>query len=189
MRIAALVLATVLLASPAGAQRPPDFEARAAAQLSAMKKLDILDGIWRGTAWTITPAGKHQIVQTERIGSFLGGTVKIIEGRGYETNGKVAFNALGVVSFDPAKQSYTISSWAMGQSGVFPFKVRDDGYDWEIPAGPGASIKYSATIRGRQFVEVGHRVTAKGPPIKIFEMKLRRVGSTTWPAGGAVPMR
>ena len=189
MRLAALLIASALLMSPASAQRPPDFASRAAAQLAAIKKLNILDGVWRGNAWTITPVGKHEIIQTERIGSFLGGAVKIIEGRGYDKNGAVAFNALGVVSYDPARASYSISSWAMGQSGVFPFKVRDDGYDWEIPAGPGATIKYSATIRGGEFVEVGHRVAGKGPPTKIFEMRLHRVGDTSWPAGNAVPMR
>ncbi|MEO6580636.1 MAG: DUF1579 domain-containing protein [Sphingomicrobium sp.] len=154
-----------------------------------MGPLRILDGVWRGTAWTITPSGRHDIIQTERIGSFLGRTVKVIEGRGYEKSGAPAFNALGVISYNPATKQYSISSWAMGQSGVFPMQVRNDGYDWEIPAGPNARIKYTATIRGRDFIESGYRVAGETPPTKIFEMHLRRVSATSWPAGDPVPMR
>ncbi len=158
-------------------------------QSADMDRLAFLDGIWRGTAWTLTPNGKHEIIQTERIGSFLQGNIKVIEGRGYEHSGAVSFNALGVISYNSATQSYSISSWALGQQGVFPFHVRADGYDWEVPAGPGASIKYSATIVNGEFVEVGHHVAGSAAPIKIFEMRLRRVGNTTWPVGDAVPMR
>ena len=83
------------------------------------------------------------ITQTERIGTFLGGSVRVIEGRGYNADGTVGFNALGIVSFNPATNSYTISSWAHGHNGVFPFRLTAEGYEWEVPAGPGATIRYT----------------------------------------------
>lgn len=44
-----------------------------------------MDGVWRGDGWTVLGNGqKHSVTQTERIGPFLGGSVKVIEGRGYE---------------------------------------------------------------------------------------------------------
>jgi hypothetical protein len=189
MRFATLVAITALgFSSPVVAQAP-DVGARIAAQREGMKKLSFLDGVWRGPATAMTPTGPHNIVQTERIGSFLDGSVKVIEGRGYEPNGTVSFNALGVISFNPITKAYSIQSWAMGQTGTFPLRVTPDGYVWETPAGPGALIRYTAKITGKDFHEVGERIVGGAPPIKMFEMKLRRVGSTSWPAGDPVPMR
>ena len=65
-----------------------------------MAQLAFMDGVWRGPAWTLLPSGeKHSITQTERIGSFLDGSVKVIEGKGYEADGKVSFNAFGTISY------------------------------------------------------------------------------------------
>ena len=45
-----------------------------------MAPLAFMDGVWRGPAWTILPSGeKHNITQTERIGPFLDGSIKVIE--------------------------------------------------------------------------------------------------------------
>lgn len=190
--LAALLAAGSLTLAPAsGADAPgrPDPAALLAAQKEAMKALASMDGIWRGTAWTLRPdGGKHEIVQTERIGPFLDGTVKVIEGRGYEADGKVAFNAFGVVSFDPAKKTYGMRSHAQGQSGDFVFAPTADGYAWEIPAGP-MTIRYTATIKDGVLHEVGDRIVPGKEPVRFFEMTLTRVGDTDWPAAGAVPMK
>jgi hypothetical protein len=191
MRSIALSLAVLGLtfASPLAAQTRPDPAALQAAQRQAMAPLARMDGVWRGPAWSITPNGRHEITQTERIGTFLGGSVRVIEGRGYNADGTVGFNALGVVSFNPATNSYTISSWALGHNGVFPFRVTAEGYEWEVPAGPGATIRYSATVTADTLREIGFLVAGSAPPRQIFEMNLRRVGPTDWPGAGAVPMR
>jgi len=99
----------------------------------------------------------------------------------------VGFNAFGVISFDPATDSYSFSSWAMGHRGVFAFRVAANGYEWETQAGPGAIIRYTATIEGDRFREVGYRIVEGQAPLQIFEMNLRRVSDTDWPAAGAVP--
>ena len=52
--------------------------------------------------------------------------------------------------------------------------------------GPQATIRYSAVVKGDDFVEVGDRIVAGQPPLRIFEMRLKRLGDTTWPAGDAV---
>lgn len=182
--------AALLAAASAGAQGPPDARAAIAAQTAGLAKLSFLDGVWRGPAWTLTPTGaRHEITQTERIGPFLGGSVRIIEGRGYSTDGSVGFNALGIISFDPRTGSYSLRSYAMGQKGDFPFKVTSNGYEWETPAGPGAVIRYTATVANGVLHEVGDRVVGDAKPVRIFEMKLKRVGDTKWPSGDAVPMK
>jgi hypothetical protein len=186
-----ILLAACLLglASPACAQAPASPQSLLAAQRSAMEKLAFLDGVWRGPAWSITPEGRHDIIQTERIGPFLGSTVRVIEGRGYNSDGSVGFNALGIVSFDPASQRYALRSYALGRAGDFPFTVTANGYQWEIPAGPGAVIRYSATVEGGVLREVGHYVAGAAPPRQIFEMNLKRVGDTAWPSADPVPMQ
>jgi hypothetical protein len=168
----------------------PDPASLIAAQREAMKAFAAMDGVWRGPAWSLQPNGeKRNLTQTERIGPFLDGSVKVIEGRGYTEDGTVGFNALGVVSYDPAKKAFTIRSWAMGRGGEFAFTPLPDGYAWEIPAGPGATIKYRATIKDNTLVEVGDRHTAERPPLRIFEMNLKRVGDSDWPAANPVPQR
>src|SRR2546422_6466747 len=65
-------------------QGRPDSAALIKAQREAMATFAFMDGVWRGPAWTMLPSGeKHNIIQTERIGPFLDGSVKVIEGRGY----------------------------------------------------------------------------------------------------------
>jgi hypothetical protein len=167
-------------------QGRPDPAPIIAAQREAMQRLAAMDGVWRGPASTTLPSGeKHVITQTERIGPFLDGSVKVIEGRGYDADGSVSFNAFGTVSYNPATQGYTLHSYAMGQVGDFVLTPTTDGYVWEIPAGP-MTIRYTAVIRDGDWHEVGDRVMAGKEPVRFFEMNLKRIGDTNWPAGGAV---
>jgi hypothetical protein len=180
-----LLIVTGLLSTAAGQGRQ-DPAALISAQRTAMNRFAEMDGVWRGPASTVTPSGqKHTITQTERVGSFLDGSVKVMEGRGYEGDGKVSFNALGIISYDPQKQVYTMHSYAMGRVGDFVLTPTADGFQWEIPAGP-MTIRYSAVIGNGTWKEVGDRISAGREPVRFFEMKLTRVGDTDWPAAGAV---
>jgi hypothetical protein len=170
-------------------QGQPDAATLIAAQRAALTKLTFMDGVWRGPAWTVLPSGeKHEITQTERIGPFLDGSVKVIEGRGYDANGKVTFNALGVISYDSEKKTYTLHSHAMGRVGDFELKLNADGYVWEIPAGP-MTIRYTAVVKDGKWREVGDRIVPDKEPIRFFEMNLSRVGDSDWPAAGAIPAK
>jgi hypothetical protein len=167
-------------------QERPDPAALISAQREAMVRLALMDGVWRGPAWTILPSGeKHTITQTERIGPFLDGSVKVIEGRGYDPDGKVTFNAFGTISYNPATRAYTLHSYAQGNAGDFVLTPTTDGYVWEIPAGP-MTIRYTAVIKDGAWREVGDRITPGKEPVRFFEMNLKRVGDTNWPAAGAV---
>jgi hypothetical protein len=186
-RIAALTLLMIAGAvSAALAQGQQDPATLIASQREAMQRLANMDGVWRGPAWTILPSGeKHTITQTERIGPFLDGSVKVIEGRGYDADGKVTFNAFGTISYNPATRAYTLHSYAQGRAGDFVLTPTSDGYIWEIPAG-GMTIRYTATIKDGAWREVGDRIMPGKEPVRFFEMNLKRVGSTDWPAAGAV---
>ena len=175
------------LAAPAAAQ--PDAAPIAAAQKEAMAPLAKMNGVWRGTAWTQTRDGRHAVVHTERVGPMLGGSIKVVEGRAYQADGSIAFNAFGIISFDPASRAYTLHSYAMGRKGDFPLTVLPDGYAWEVPAGPNAKIRYTATIADGKWREVGDRIVGDGAPVRMFEMNLTRIGDSNWPDANPVPMR
>ncbi|QIK80518.1 DUF1579 domain-containing protein [Lysobacter sp. HDW10] len=194
MRNSILMLATAAVLSllpvvTQAEQAPPSAKAMQDAQREALKPLDFLNGIWQGNAYNIGPDGmRHEIVQTERIGPMLDGTIKVIEGRGYNADGTVGFNAFAVLSYDVRKRAFNFRSYAMGNEGDFEFTPTRDGYVWKVQAGP-VTIRYTAKITGASFNEVGDRILPDGKEIRFFEMNLKRVSDTTWPSGQAVPMK
>jgi hypothetical protein len=187
MRLTPIFVACALLVATSAAAQQPDPKALLDAQREAMKALSFMDGVWRGPAWSITQNGRHDITQTERMGPMLDGTLKVLEGRGYEPDGKLEFNAFGIISFNPRTKAYSMRSWAQGNVGDFPFKPTPNGYVWEIPAGPNAIIRYTAVVKGDDYREIGEQIVGGGPPTQIFEMNLKRVGATKWPSGDPIP--
>jgi hypothetical protein len=176
------------LAASALAQGRPDPAELIAAQREAMKPLAALDGIWRGPATIMQASGeKHEVTQTERVGPLLDGSIKVIEGKSYEPDGRSGFNAFATISFDVVKRSYLFHSHAQGMIGDFALTPTTDGFVWEIPAGPQMTIRYTAVVKGGEWYEVGDRVVGGQAPARFFEMRLKRVGDTTWPAGDPVP--
>lgn len=173
------VVAAQVPAQPAGSE----------AQRAAMGALDFLDGEWRGEAVITTPGGRMTLTQTERVGSLLGGSIKVIEGRGYAADGSTQFNAMAVLSWDERAGRYGFRSWANGHTGEYPFERTEDGFRWEIPAGPNAKVQYVAVVRDGTWHEVGDYVAEGQPPRRIIEMRLTRLGDADWPAGDAVAPR
>jgi hypothetical protein len=154
-----------------------------------MASLTFLDGVWRGPAWIVLPSGdKITFTQTERIGPFLDGSVKVMDGRGYGPDGKLIFNAFAILSYDSAQHSYSMRSYAQGRVGDFHFTPSANGYKWDIPAGP-MTIRYIAHVEGGVLHEVGDRILPGKEPVQFFEMDVRRVGDTDWPAAGAIGPR
>jgi hypothetical protein len=187
--IVSLVLLGALASAPSWstAQGRPDPAALLSAQRQALSVLAFMDGVWRGTGWTLRPNGeKHTVTQTERIGPFLDGAVKVIEGRGYGADGKLSFNAFGTISYDPATKAYSMRSHAMGRAGDFELLPNASGFVWTVPAGPQMTIRYTAVVKDGVWHEVGDRLVAGGEPARVFEMTLQRVGDTDWPSAGAI---
>ena len=182
-------VAALVLGVPAAVLSQPGFDPAAAmaAQRDAMRALAALDGVWRGPGSSVMPGGEtHTLTQTERIGSFLEGTVKVIEGRGYTAAGAVGFNALGIISYDPVKKAYNLRTYAQGRSGDFVLTPTAEGYVWEVPAGP-MTLRYTVVIKDGAWREIGERITPGNQAVQFFEMNLKRIGDSSWPAAGAIP--
>lgn len=185
-RMTAILLMMAAASSTTWAQGRPDPAALIAAQQQAMTKLLSMDGAWRGDGWIVLPSGeKHSLTQTERVGPFLQGSIKVIEGRGYDQDGNLAFNAFATISYNPATSAYTLHSYAQGNVGDFVLTPTADGYTWEIPAGP-MTIRYTAVIKDGAWRETGERIMPEKEPVRFFEMNLKRIGDTSWPEEGVI---
>ncbi len=75
-----LAAAALCFPLPAAAQMPDPAPAMAA-EREAMRAFDWMDGHWRGQAVHRGRDGAKEVVQTERSGPMLGGTVRVVEGR------------------------------------------------------------------------------------------------------------
>jgi hypothetical protein len=185
----AFFLAVALSAAAAEAQPsgPWDPVERMAAQREAMKALAFLDGEWRGTARAEESPG--EMAHTERVGTLLDGTVRLVEGRAYDSAGRTQFNAFAIISYDPVKRTYSMRSYAMGYAGDYPLTVRPDGFSWSHPAEPGTVVRYNATVRDGEWHEVGEKVAGNAPPVRTVELRVRRTGASAWPHAGMVSPR
>lgn len=179
-------LALILAAASTATAQQDNPEVRLAPQREAMQALDAFNGAWRGPATIRTRDGVITITQTERFGPMLGGSVRVMEGRGTNTDGALSFNALGIVSYDSARKTYTLHSYAQGYSGDYVLVPQPGGFDWSMTMPDGSAIKYVARIEGGQWHEVGTRVAPDGTTVQFFEMRLDRIGDSDWPAAGAI---
>ena len=187
-RFAAALLLFGAMASP-HAQERPDPVALMKAQREAMATFAFMDGVWRGAASSLRPDGtRFELTQTERVGPLLDGTIRLVEGRGYAPDGSTVFNALGIISYNVSTKAFSMRSYAMGFVGDYAVKRTDDGFAWEIPAGP-MTIRYVAVVKDGTWTEVGDRIAPGRDPVRFFEMKLQRVGDSEWPGAGAIAPR
>jgi hypothetical protein len=112
---------------PPMAQTPriPDTDV----QRAAMKKLDFLVGKWAGQARVLRGSGEPlELVQTEEAQYKLDGLIMIIEGIGRsKANGKVALQALGVVSYDDATGTYHMHAYNDGRYMETEVRLTEDG--------------------------------------------------------------
>ena len=64
-----------------------------------------------------------------------------------------------------------------------PFRSANAG---EFSPAAGGRVRYTATITGESWNEVGDLIAEGQPPRRIFEMNLKRIGDSDWPEAGAL---
>jgi hypothetical protein len=171
--------------APAVAQAPN--AALQSKQQAAMKALAFLDGEWAGPAEAHERTGTFKMTQTERVGTLLDGTIRLVEGRAFDVKGKTLFNAFAVISYEVPRSRYVITSYASGYTTTTELKVKPDGFEWEVPAGPSATMQFSAVVKNGTWTEVGDYVGSDGAKKRTFQMTVKRRGTSEWPAGTVVP--
>jgi len=151
-----------------------------------MAPLAFMDGVWRGPAWTILPSGeKHNITQTERIGPFLDGSIKVIEGRGYNADGTVG-STRSAPSRTTRPPGFTLCTLMRKATSVtLRLTARLTVTSGKFPPGDDNSLHgcHQRMAHGSKSVI---RIMPGKEPVRFFEMNLKRVGDTNWPAAGTI---
>lgn len=178
-------LSAAFLLSACGNPAPTETMAQETVELPD-SPLSFMYGEWRGTAKGMSREGPYTLTQTERVGPMLGGDLIVVEGRGYQEDGTLQFNAFGVISYDKQEQSYFINAYTDGNAGKFKLELKDNGFVWTIQAGPNAKVINTAVIEGDTWHEITKYVPDEGPEMVTNDMTLTRIGDTSWPSGGIV---
>ena len=126
MRLRSLIFWIALPVSCLAQQpRVPDLEA----QRAAMKKLSFLIGKWAGEARVLLGPGEPVVlIQTEEAHYKLDGLILLVEGVGRsKADGKLALQALGIISYDDESGTYRMRAFNDGRFLETEVKLADNG--------------------------------------------------------------
>lgn len=154
--------------------RTPDVES----QRSAMKKLNFLVGKWSGEARVFRlPSQPVELVQTEDAYYKLDGLLLVIEGIGRNrSDGKIALEALGVVSYDDQVGTYKMRAFNDGRYLETELQLSDSGkgISWGFTLG---DVKTSSVLRINergQWTELTHISVGSQVVRKFMELTVDR---------------
>jgi hypothetical protein len=142
-----------------------------------MKKLGFLIGKWSGEARILRQPGEPlELSQTEDAQYKLDGLVLMIEGVGRtKPDGKIALQALGIISFDDETGTYHMRAYNDGRYLETEMKLGDDGKElrWGFAVG---EIKTSSALRINdkgEWTEVHEITVGSQPPRRFMELTVR----------------
>lgn len=193
MTIARLIAFIAFLASvPCAAQNTTGSDRDAVAtQKAEMARIAHFDGVFVGPATTYPLDGKPPFAGNivQRIGPFLDGAVRLMEGRIYSPQGALRFNGLIVFDYDIDARRHRASLFANGRKIVTEVVLNPRGYHFDIPV-PNAKAfrRVNVTLTPTQFLEQVDYHSDGRPPRKEFVMTLERVGASDWPLGRPNPV-
>src|SRR5437867_4817296 len=158
----AYVLSPWVLRHSTTMAQTPNIEA----QRTALKKLSFLIGEWSGEASAARGPGiVVELSQTEVAEFKLDGLVLMIEGVGRtKSDGKLALQALGLITFDDSTETYRMCAYNDGRWLETEVKLLDDGksLSWGFALG---EISTKSVLR---INEKGEWTKARGGATRTF---------------------
>jgi hypothetical protein len=149
-----------------------------ASQRAAMQKLAFLVGKWSGEARLQREGGEPlELIQTEEAQYKLDGLILMIEGIGRtKSDGRVALQALGIVSYDDEEETYCMRAFNDGRYLETDVELTDDGkgITWGFVLG---EIRTSSVLRINEkgeWTELAEITIGSAPPRKLLELTVRR---------------
>jgi len=144
-----------------------------------MNKLSFLVGDWSGEATVLRGPGHFlDLTQTESAHFKLDGLVLMIEGVGRAiADGKVALQALGLISFDDETTAYRMRAFNDGRWLESEVKLVDGGNSISLGFALG-EIWTSTVLRineNGEWTELGELIIGNRPPQKMMDLTVRRV--------------
>lgn len=141
-----------------------------------MRKLSFLVGKWSGKASILRGSGEPlQLVQTEKAEYKMDGLVLMIEGIGCDkADGKVALQALGIVSYDDEHEAYRMRAYNDGRYMETELKLADSANEirWGFALG---DIKTSSVLRIDEkgdWTELTEITVGSQAPRKFMELRV-----------------
>lgn len=168
-----LIAALAIASGTVQAQAPDPGAVRA-----GMEPLHFMVGRWRGQAWQQRGNERVQTEMLEVVEPRLGGSVLLVEGRGWIPGPgaaeQVVHHALGVISYDADAKTYALRSWlANGQSGTFALTLVPGGVSWTREV-PGGRIRNTALFTASEWHEVGEFSRDGATWTRVMEIRLQR---------------
>ena len=155
--------------------RTPDLEK----QHAAMKELAFLAGRWAGEASAARGPGQVvELVQTEVAQFKLDGLVLEIEGVGRrKADGKLALQALGLISFDDESETYRMRAYNNGRWLESEVKLDPSGsaISWGFTVGEFLTHSTLRLNDKGEWTELAGLKIGGGAPVKLMELTVRRV--------------
>jgi hypothetical protein len=155
--------------------RTPDL----AVQRAAMKKLGFMVGKWSGEASVLRAPGQFvALSQTEEVQFKLDGLVLTIEGVGRtKSDGKLALQALGLISFDDASGTYSMRAFNDGRWLESEVKLAEGGsaIAWGFTLGQMKTASVLRLNEAGEWTEHAELTIGAQPPLKLMDLKVRRV--------------
>ena len=176
MRTRLTALALLLIGSaPLHAQAGARPDAGADAQRTAMQKLAFLQGTWTGPLTLRRGPGEPmRLTQTEHVSSKLDGLLLLIEGSSRDAAGKVLFQALATVSFDPASGTYRFRAYNDGRYLDTELTVPTNGFSWSYAAGPAQITNSMHLSDAGEWSETTDAAINGAPPRRSMDMTLKK---------------
>ena len=136
-----------------------------------MQKLSFLPGEWSGEARIFRDAGAPvELLQTERAEYKLDGLLLLIEGVGRsKANGRVALQALGIVSYDDEVGTYHMRAYNDGRYLETEVRLSSDGKElrWGFALGEIRTTSVLRLNEHGQWTEL-HEITVGAQPARKF---------------------
>jgi len=161
--------------------RTPDLDA----QRAAMKKLSFLVGKWSGEASALRGPGQFiELSQTEEASFRLDGLVLMIEAGGRnKADGKMALQALGVISFDDESGTYKMRAFNDGRWLETEVKLGEDGRSltWGFTFGEVRTSSVLRLTEKGEWTEHAELIVGAKPPQTLMRLNVRRVVTSSVP--------
>lgn len=147
------------------------------AQRAAMKKLSFLVGEWSGEASVLRGPGLFvELAQTEVAEFKLDGLVLMIEGVGRKkADGKLALQALGLITFDDAAETYRMMAFNDGRWLETDVKLINDGtgLSWGFTLGEMSTKSVLRINQKGEWTELAELTIGAKPPQRLMELTVR----------------
>lgn len=174
VKLGTLAAPLVLLPHMAQTPRTPDL----AAQRAAMAKLSFLIGSWSGEARMFRSGSEPlELVQTENAEYKLDGLLLEITGIGRtKSDGKLALQALGIISYEDDRHTYHFRAFNDGRWLECDARLADDGkgISWGFRVGEVRTNSMMRIAANGNWTEQ-HEITIGAQPArKLMEVNVSR---------------